>query len=151
MTTIFLLIILVLIIIWTAMTYLDKSFTAKYKTIFEFICFVIIEPSLFLLDVPLIVCGILTLMSFAICIYYGFRPSSKIPILTLNIFAHNYIFWATPYAISKLFNTSMEKSDAVWTIIGCSSTICIAIIYFLISKKNKKQFVKYISSFLENF
>lgn len=118
MITLILLLILILIIIWTAYSYLDRSFIDKYKNTFDMCCFFIIEPSLFYYDISIQVCCIIGVPCAIICIYSHFHKPQKLAQLSAYLFSENYLFWATPFTISKIFSCSKLTSDFIVSIIA---------------------------------
>lgn len=118
MITLILLFILILVIIWTAYSYLDKSFIDKYKNTFDMCCLFIIEPCLFYYNISIQACCIIGVPCAIICIYSHFHKPQKLALLSAYLFSENYLFWATPFAISKIFSCSKITSDFIVAIIA---------------------------------
>lgn len=125
--TLVLISILMLVTIWTALTYLDKTFIEKYKNTFDIACFLVIEPSLFYFDIPLWICSIIGFISGCYSISYHFNPSKNLLLLSLFLCSESYLFCMIPYTMSKLLDFTAEKSDMAMGIIAGG----IALIYFI--------------------
>lgn len=137
MITLTLLCILILIIIWTAYTYLDYEFIKKYKDISDLVFFMIIESSLYYFTIPLWSCITIAIPCILIGVYNLYKPSRNILQVTLSVFADNFIFCVIPYAISILMGYSSSESDGITAL--ATTLIAIAFCSFLfISKKIRK-------------
>lgn len=136
MITLILFDILILIIIWIALTYLEKKTIDKYKEIFDIACMLLIEPILFFFDISIFLCGTI---AFSCIIYYIYsikHPSRKLIRETFYLFSESYLFWSTPYAISKIFKLSQKQSDVTMVIISIAIILSYFIVLYL-KKKNK--------------
>lgn len=138
MITEILLWILIILIIWTTMTYLKKSFVQKYEEAIDLVCIVCIDTYLFTHDVSIWICLVLAIISVAFGFYTIYYPPQKIPIITLASFCENFIVSGIPYMISKLFHTSYERSYVI-ALLAFLAFLALGCFYFFLKmrKKNK--------------
>ena len=136
MITEILLWILIVLIIWTTMTYFKKSFVQKYEETIDLVCIVCIDTYLFTHDVSIWICLVLAVISMAFCFYTLFYPPKKIPVITLASFCENFVLSGIPYMISKLFNTSYEKSYMI-ALLAFLLFLALGGFYFYIKMRKK--------------
>lgn len=139
MVTLILLYSLILVIVWTALTYLDKKTIDKYEDTFDLACMIAIESCLFYFDIALWLCFITLLPCLVVFVYDIFHPAKNIVAITISVFSENATLWITPYVVCKLFNIPDTTDNDIMVIVSSSILVCyLGLLYLKKILKKKK-------------